>query len=156
MPIMFNTLLREAGLPPTDVRLIRHKDSRAVRGRTPYELWRDNRPQFEAYQSTQDFPNRKKFGAPFWAVFIVNLSDETMFAGLYAARYRGLLERDRPTPHTDGIDKAGSCDVFELTLQDTLSDLIGRLFIDWGPGARAWVQHADRHNKPVTELRPAL
>ena len=44
MPIMFNTILREVGLPLTDVRLIRHKDKRATRGRTPYELWRDNRP----------------------------------------------------------------------------------------------------------------
>ena len=156
MPIMFNTILREAGLSLTDVRLIRHKDKRAIRGRTPYELWRDNRPQFELYQSSQSIPNRKKLTAPYWAVFIVNLNDETMFAGVYAVRYRGLLEQDTPKPHMDGIDEAGSGDVYDLTLQDTLSDLIGRLFIDWGPGALAWVQYADRNNKPVTELRMAF
>ena len=71
MPIMLNTILREVGLPLTDVRLIRHKDKRATRGRTPYELWRDNRPQFELYQSLQSIPNRKKLSAPYWAVFIV-------------------------------------------------------------------------------------
>jgi hypothetical protein len=38
---MFNTILREAGLPLKDIRLIRHKDKSAKRGYTPYELWRD-------------------------------------------------------------------------------------------------------------------
>jgi hypothetical protein len=156
MPIMFNTILREAGLPLPDVRLIRHKDKRAKRGRSPYELWRDNRPQFELYQSTQSIANRQKLTAPYWAVFVVNLSDETMFAGLYAVKYRGLLEQDTPMPHMDGIDKAGSCDVYDLTLQDTIRDFIGKLFVDWGPGALAWVQYTERNNKPITELRRAF
>jgi hypothetical protein len=59
-------------------------------------------------------------------------------------------------PQMDGIDKAGSCDVYDLTLQDPLSDLIGKLFIEWGLGAIAWVQYADRRNKPITELRTAF
>jgi len=79
-----------------------------------------------------------------------------MFAGLYAVRYRGLLRKDTPRPHMEGIDEAGRCDVYDLTLQNTLSDLIGKLFIDWGPGALAWVQHADRKDKPITELRMAF
>ncbi len=132
MSLMFNTILREAGFKLADVRLIRHKDKSATRGRTPYELWRDNRPAFEQYQSSQRIRSRNKFSAPYWAVFVVNLNDETMFAGIYAARYRGLLEQDTPMPHTDGIDKAGSCDVYDLTLEDRLGDLIGKLFIDWG------------------------
>jgi hypothetical protein len=154
MPIMFNTVLRDARVSPTDVRLIRHKDKRATRGRSPYELWRDSRRQFELYQSSQSIANRPKLAAPCWAVFVVNHHDETMFAGLYRVEYRGLLEHDMPAPHIDGgIEKAGSCDVYDLTLEGTLSDLIGRLFIDWGPGALAWVQYADRHDKPITELR---
>jgi len=153
MPIMFNTILGETRLQLKDVRLVRHKDKRAKRGRTPYELWRDNRPQFELYQSTQSISNRKKLTAPYWAVFVVNLNDETMFAGLYAVKYRGLLEKDIPMPHMDSVDKAGSCDVYDLMLQDTLNDFIGKLFIDWGPGALAWVQYTDRNNKPITELR---
>ena len=83
MPIMLNAVLREAGLPPSDVRLIRHKDRRATKGRSPYELWRDYRPQFDLYQSSQGIKNRKMFSAPYWAVFIVNLKDETMFGGVY-------------------------------------------------------------------------
>ena len=35
MPIMFNTILTEAGLPLQDVRLIRHKDTSAKRGLQP-------------------------------------------------------------------------------------------------------------------------
>jgi hypothetical protein len=105
MPILFNTIISEAGLPLTNVRLIRHKDKRASRGRTPYELWHDNCQQFEQYQSIQRFPNRKKLTAPNWAVFIVNLNDETMFAGIYAVRYRGLLEHNTPKPHMDGLMK---------------------------------------------------
>lgn len=156
MPILFNTILREAGLPLADVRLLRHKDRRATRGRTPYELWRDNRPQFELYQSTQSIPNRNKLTAPYWAVFIVNLDDETMFAGLYGVQYRGLLEQNKPKPHMEGMDEAGSCDVYDLTLKDLLSDLTGKLFIDWGPGALAWIQYAERNDKPVVELRRAF
>jgi len=156
MPIMLNTILREAGLPLGDVRLIRHKDQRAKRGRTPYELWRDDRPQFELYQSTQSFKNQKKLVAPYWAVFIADIDNDTMFVGLYGVRYRGLLEQDTPMPHTEGIDKAGSCDIYDLTPQDTLSDLIGKLFVDWGRGALAWIQYADRNDKPITELRTAF
>ena len=153
MPIMFNTILSDAGLPLKQVRLVRHKDLKAAKGRTPYELWRDNPPQFELYQSTQRIKNRVKFSAPYWAVFIVNSGDETMFAGLYAVNYRGLLEEDTPRPHMDGINPAGSADVYDLKRQRSLKDLIGKLFIDWGSAGLAWVQHADRNNKPVTQVR---
>src|SRR6516162_1113484 len=111
MPSMFNALLRETGLSLKDIRLLRHKDKRATKGRSPYELWRDNRPQFDLYQSSQRIENRKKLTAPYWAVFIVNLKDETMFGGIYRVKYRGLWEKDTPMPHIEGeIEKAGSCD----------------------------------------------
>lgn len=74
---------------------------------------------------------------------------ETLFIGLYEVLYRGLLEEDTPMPHKDGIDKAGSCEVYDLTLQSTYADLIGNLYIDWGPGMRAWIQRADKKNKPI-------
>jgi hypothetical protein len=79
-----------------------------------------------------------------------------MFAGVYGVRYRGLLKQDTPKPHMDGIDEAGSNDVYDLSLQDSQSDLMGRLFINWGLGALAWAQYADRNDKPVTELRIAF
>jgi hypothetical protein len=153
---MFNTILRQAGLTPCEVRLVRHKHNEAIKGRRPYELWRDDRQKFEQYQSIQAIRNRQKSAAPHWAVFVVNYADETMFAGLYHAKYGGLLQKDTPQPHADGYDRAGEVDVYQLELQQKLADMLGRLFIDWGRGALAWVQYADRHDKPVTELRAAF
>lgn len=152
MPIMFNTILREAGISPKDVRLIRHKDSRAKKGYTPYELWRDDRAYFEKYQSIQDFHNRPKINAPYWAVFIVNFSKEVMFAGLYSVKNRKVLDHDIPSVHLDEIYKARSRDLYELELQDSLSEFIGKLFIDWGQGALAWIQYASRNNKQIVKL----
>jgi hypothetical protein len=150
---MFNTLLSEAGLSLSDVRLLRHQDNRAESGRTPYELWRDNRPAFELYQSHQRVEGRRKFSSRYWASFVGTSDEDTLFVGIYATKYRGLLERDTPQPHRSGTDKAGSCDAYDLTLDKSLNDLIGRLYVEWGAGFRAWVQRADRQNKLVKELR---
>lgn len=153
MPIMFNTILREASISLANVRLLRHKDDRAIKGRTPYELWRDNREKFDMYQSTQSIQNRGKLNVEHWVSFVGTPSGETLFVGLYSVRYHGLLEKDTPMPHMDDIDLAGSCDVYDLTLVESFNDLIGLLFIDWGPGFRSWIQRADRQNKRITELR---
>ncbi len=156
MSISFNCILRDHGLDPKDVRLIRHKDRGSSPGRSPYELWRNEPDAFNDYQSSQRISKRKIFSAPYWAVFIADGFNDTMFVGLYAASYQGLLKHDRPRPHKIGeIDLAGSCDIYELNLDERLQDLIGRLIIDWGPGERAWIQHANRQDKPVLELRLA-
>lgn len=153
MPIMFNTILSVANLNLSEVRLLRHKDTRSAKGRTPYELWRDNRHQFDLYQSTQRVSNEAKLKAPYWASFVGTPSAETLFVGLYGVKNRRLLEQDTPMPHMDGIDRAGSCNVYDLTLEQSLGDLIGKLIIDWGRGDRAWIQRADQQNKVVKELR---
>jgi hypothetical protein len=70
MPIMFNNLLLEAGISLSDVRLLRHKDRRAAKGRSPYELWRDDRQQLELYQSTHSIEKRAKLNASYWASFV--------------------------------------------------------------------------------------
>jgi hypothetical protein len=155
MPIMFNSVLKQNNIDPADAILLRHQDRRSVPGRTPYELWRDNRPAFELYQSAHSFHNRPKFArASIWASFVGALDGATMFAGLYAATYAGVLAQDRPWPHAEGVDLAGSCDQYEVKRDGRFIDLEGKLFIDWGDGERAWVQRADRQNKPITELRP--
>lgn len=156
MTLGFNAILRENKLEPADVRLVRHKDQNSSPGRSPYELWRDDKKAFDDYQSTQRIRNRKIFSAPFWAVFLADAFDDTMFVGLYAASYKSVLGHDQPMPHVvGGIDRAGTCDVYDLILDHRMQDLIGRLIIDWGPGERAWVQYADRHDKPVLEIRLA-
>lgn len=153
MPIMFNTILRAAGFDPADVRLLRHQDGGAEKGRTPYELWRDNRPQFETYQSLQSFANQVKLAAGFWASFVGTPAGETLFVGIYGVSNLRVNECDVPTPHRDGVDEAGTCNAYDLTLDPRLSDLIGRLLVEWGPGTRTWIQRADNQDKQVTELR---
>ena len=150
---MFNTILRAAEFQLTDVRLLRHRDPWAEKGRSPYELWRDDLPKFELYQATQRFSNRSKLNAPYWASFVVTPSDETLFVGMYIIKSRKVLDKDLPMPHADGVDKAGTCDFYDLVLQQELGDLIGKLLIDWGEGYKAWIQHADRQDKQVIELR---
>lgn len=145
MPIMFNALLREAGFPLCDVRLVRHKDKRP--GNDVYDWWLNDPKQFESYQSGQSIENRKKFSAPYWAVFIGTPDGRTLFSGIYSVQYMGESNGD---------------DNYDLTLRtepSALGDLIGRLYIDWGEGRgkgrggeEAWVQYSDRHDKPITEL----
>jgi hypothetical protein len=155
MAILFNSVLQQNDIDPANVILVRHQDQRAAPGRTPYELWRDNRPAFEHYQSTQSIANRPRLSrASVWASFVGTPDGATMFVGLYAARYVGLLAEDTPWTYADGIDLAGSCDSYDLRRDDRFADLEGKLFIEWGAGARSWVQRADRQNKPVIELRP--
>lgn len=153
MAMKLNIILSGAGLNLADVRLLRHKDKRATKGRTPYELWRDNRQQFELYQSIQSVENRQKLAAQYWVSFVVTPADETMFVGLYRVNNRRLSEEDIPKPQMDGVDKAGTVDVYDLKLETSLIDLIGKLIVDWGPGGRAWIQRVDRQNKDVVELR---
>jgi len=45
MAIKLNTIFTEAGLDVAEVRLLRHRDNKASKGRTPYELWRDSPEQ---------------------------------------------------------------------------------------------------------------
>lgn len=153
MPIMFNNLLSAENIDLSKVRLLRHKDNRSAKGRNPYELWRDNRPQFDLYQATQTIRNEAKLRADYWASFVGTPSDETLFVGLYSVKNCRKLEKDTPKPHAEGMDIAGTCNVYDLTLLEPLRDLIGRLVIDWGHGDRAWVQRADSQNKPIKELR---
>jgi hypothetical protein len=153
MPNMFNSILTEAGLNLADVRLLRHKDNRAIEGLSPYELWRDDRQAFDLYQSLQSFRNRTRLNTPYWASFVATLSDRNMFVGIYNVKYKGILARDTVIPSLNTIDKAGSCDEYGLSLDSKLSVHIGKLFIDWGPGFKAWIQRADRQNKKVLEIQ---
>jgi hypothetical protein len=152
MPFYLNSLFAQAGISTGDVRLLRHQDRRSAKGRSPYELWRDDRPAFEFYQGTQSFGNHPKLQSSYWASFVVTPVGDTLLAGFYRCAYVGVSTEDRPWPHAEGIDPAGSCDVYDLALDDRLSDLAGRVVIDWGGSERAWIQRADKQNKLVVEI----
>jgi GIY-YIG catalytic domain. len=152
---MFNTLLKQEGVSPETVILVRHKDSRLGKGWSPFDLWRYDRPMFEEYQSHQTFGNHAKFvRASKWASFVGTPEGKTLFVGMYDATFRGLLEQDRVCPWSNNeVEKAGSHEVYKLTIDPAFQGYDGKLYIDWGDGARAWVQRADNQNKPITELR---
>jgi len=153
MPNTFNTLLVEAGLDPGDVRLLRHADPTSAPGRTPFHLWHGNRAKFDRYQSSQhmDERTRSKLKSKYWASFVGTPEGETLFVGVYGVRYLGLLPKDEPAPHHDGIDKAGTLDEYELVLDERLRDRIGQLYVDWGGGKKSWIQRADLQDKAVYE-----
>ena len=153
MPLHFNSVLNQVGIPPAAVRLLRHQDQRSAKGRTPYELWRDDRPAFEAYQSAHSIKKRAKLRSDYWASFVGTPSGETILVGLYRCQYIGVNAAARPWPHADGEDAPGTCDVYELSLDDRLSDLYGCLLIAWGDGKIAWIQRADNQDKAITEIR---
>jgi hypothetical protein len=108
------------------------------------------------YQAIQSFNNRSKLRGDYWASFIVTSSLETLFAGLYACRYLGKNDVERVTPHTMEAFPAGTVDTYELTVDERLNDLAGRLVIAWGEGERAWLQRADRQNKVVLQIKEAF
>lgn len=155
MHLTLNQFFELGGIPLRDLRLLRHKDTRAAKGRTPYELWRDDRPQFELYQSTHKVGYRTSLGAPYWASFVGTPDDRTLFVGLYKSAYVGVLEEDIPYPSMDGMMKAGEIDLYDLQLVQEFAHLEGRLFIEWGRGKRSWVQRAHRPEKykAIVELR---
>lgn len=153
MVLTFGTLLDLAGLDRKDVRLLRHQDNRYPGFPTPYAMWRDDRSRFEAYQETQGTGDAPDLRAPYWASFVGVPGKATLFVGLYSAEPLGFLPADRPHPVTGGVEAAGSCDLYRLELRPELAEYQGRLWIEWGPGYRTWIQRGDRKPKPVVELR---
>jgi hypothetical protein len=156
MPITFNSILTAEGFSLREVRLLRHQDSRSAKGRTPYELWQFAPEQFNLYQRTQGFSNARKLGVPYWAVFVGTPSRETLFVGMYAASNERMLTEDMPSPNMDGVELAGTRNIFDLAPEPRLQDLAGRLVIEWGPGKLAWIQRPAKHNKAVLEVRSSF
>lgn len=143
MPILFNSLLSDAGVDVKATRLVRHQDARTDPRRTPYHLWREHPTEFMAYQSSQG-PRKAKVlgGGSHWAVFVVTPSNETLFAGLYH-----VDGRQDPDAASVGADT-----LFALSLSDRMQEYRGRVIIEWGNGFLSWAQFADRNNKEVVKL----
>lgn len=149
----FNTLLREAGIDPVDVRLLRHQAQ--VGGRSLLDIWRIDRPLFEAYQAHQLSSARTSFARRYWASFIGTWDGRTVFAGLYEVDRREEVAVRYADPITGEVHEPGAADFYATTPAPLLRDYLGRLYIDWGGGAsgkRAWNQRADAQDKQITEL----
>ena len=150
--LTFNQLLNAAGLDPADVRLVRHRDPRAQRAVFEAAMNADQR--FDEYQESQgaELVITQFRATTYLAAFVVEpITSETIFAGIWER----LGERPPPVPGTPislSGTTAGSV-AFETRRSDALADYRGRIVIEWGDGARAWVQRADRQDKPIVEVR---
>jgi hypothetical protein len=112
MPLTFKTALVDASIDPKKVRLLRYQDSKVDYGRTPYEMFKNDRPSFELYQSHQSSERRAHLNAGYWASFVATPDKRTLFCELYASRYIGVGDRDVPQPHREGkTDQAGHYDL---------------------------------------------
>ncbi|WP_413204985.1 GIY-YIG nuclease family protein [Rhodospirillum sp. A1_3_36] len=154
--LSFGNLLDVNGIERRNVRLLRHQDNRYKGYHSPYTLWRDHRDRFEAYQETQAIADKARLNAPYWASFVGAPDRETLFVGLYSAELTGLLPSERLHPVTGGVEPAGSCHLYKLTLLTEMSEYAGRLWIEWGSGYRSWIQRGDGAPKPIVELRRTL
>ena len=146
--IRFNALLRDEGIAPADVKLVRHRDTRHPERLTPYQLWQAADGRFDLYQQIQQRPVFK--GARFVASFVATPLNETLFVGLYENRgvapaKPGLLD---PISGKD----AGGLNRYDLVLSPKVADYRGRLIVEWGPGYRSWVQLARKKEKAVVEI----
>lgn len=152
MPIRFNALLRDRDINPADVRLLRHQDTRGAKGASIYQLWREDRPRFEAYQAWQPSSQKGRPKAKYWAVFLKDYANATLFVGLYEVRAIDSAPSMTINP-LSGQPVPEEGDVFVLEQSDLLAEFAGRLCVDWGPATRARAQRADRQDKLVIELR---
>ncbi len=152
MPLRFNTLLKQEGIAPEDVWLLRHQDKRSEKGKTPYELWRYKRSAFEHYQRAQSPTNGPRLKAPYWASFVVSRDGDTLLAGFYSCVYQGPNTEVHPWAHAEGQDEVGTRDTYQLIPDKRLADLVGRLVIDWGASEKAWIQRSDRQDKIVLQI----
>jgi hypothetical protein len=159
MAIFFNSLLEAAQIDPATVRLMRHKDKRADKDRTPYRLWRDfSDDDFITYQARQNERNSEIFKKySYWASFIVPPTNETLFVGLYKLIGQPSLgEQGVPQVHVRGAREENPYMVFPLKKSDFLREYEAKLVIEWGADYINWHQHAATHDKKILELRPSF
>ena len=93
------------------------------------------------------------FPAP--ASFVAPPTGGTLFAGIYTARRVGTVDASwiDPLHLVPGVQLTrGELDSYETARASELEAFIGRLWINWGAGARSWVQRPDRQNKPIVRL----
>lgn len=147
--LKFNSILHECNLDPKSVQLVRHQAT-GPNGRTPYSLLRENRSEFELYQSIQ---GREVFRREFIASFIVTPSGETLFLDLYRVGKRDSNSEAIICPIKLKSYDAGKLFVYSLTLDGRMTDFSKRLILHWGEGYRSWVQRAEKQNKDIVEIR---
>lgn len=153
----FNEFLGKLGIDPARVRLLRH-DYRAL------AAWR--RGGHNAFGCFASF--QKSFPAPYGEAKLAchflpgpNLADGSLTA-LFIGTTRILdqwrwdgkrLPRIQDTEIIREETNYDGVDAFDLEWLEAGAEYCERLLVNWGRGARAWSQWADRNSKAVLEIR---
>jgi HNH endonuclease len=148
MVATFNELLQASGIDPRQVSLLRHQTERG--GRTPNDLWEDDREAFLLYQATQQ--DVLTFRRPYWASFVSPAKHETLFVGLFEAQIDREVEinwRDQLSGGPVGEGKNKPYYYYATLLSPLLSEYREKLRIEWGNSQRSWFQSAANSNKPI-------
>lgn len=150
--LTFNQLLNRGGLSPEDVRLVRHRSPNRAKHQLVAKAAVVGDAQFQGYQDIQDTAQVIDAfrAAKHLASFIVEPgTKQTLFVGIWDR----IGERPAPPADPFGSLLAASTVAFETRLRSEFDGYRGRLVIEWGDGAQAWVQRADKQDKLITELR---
>lgn len=145
-------MLTAAGFDTAKTRLVRHCHERKYQ-RSLYHDAIHRNARFEQYQAGQS--NRQVIkqmcSAEVLASFVVDPGGATVFVGLW--RVKGSQKEHLPDPYRNLPErpKDGST-IIDLERMVALDDYCGRIIVDWGDGARAWVQYADRNDKQILEI----
>jgi hypothetical protein len=139
-------LLKLQGLDPTKrIKLVRHQDGRWDMQEFLRRGW------LETYQSYQARPVFDGLDAI--VVFVGVGGTKARFTGVYEVTGREERSADVQLPHGMPRDSvSGAPYWYELRKMDGFDELEHRLVVDWGAGARAWVQKPT--NKRVIEMLP--
>lgn len=151
--LTFNQVLAVAGLKPDGVRLLRHKDSTPKVHRALYDAAMSLDPRFAQYQERQGTPQVIAHfrAAKYLAGFVAEPgTGRTVFAGVWERLDQRTVRKGNPFAEESPESKAVEFDTRRLKVFD---DYCGRLVIEWGDAARAWVQRADNQDKAIVELR---
>ena len=140
------------GIAPNKVALLRHHTpTRGSYAASIADLWRDDPEGFFLYQDTQKenrpiFRNRK-----IWASFVSPTAGETLFVGLFDAKYLKTGVADWTCPYRgDQPGEGQPVDRFSTRLRSELSEQIGKLRVDWPhSNLRTWKRKAEGLPLPV-------
>ncbi len=148
MPLLFQTLLTDAGFDLGQTILLRHRPGAGV---DPLIAWRTRREDLEVYQSIQIQKQRTIFARPHWAAFAGLPGGRTIFLGMYAGSLIGPAPIGATDPLTGAELFPERHDLYRCEPLPQLAEYSTRLFIRWGEGTRSWVQRGTTA-KPITEL----
>jgi hypothetical protein len=125
--------------------------AKRARAQSLYEIWRSDPRLLERYQAVQKGEVFRV--GEILASFVVTPSPrrETLFIGLYLVKAVRRARAGMLDPIIGG--DAGGKYQFTIEARDELSEYVGRLTIDWGPGYLQWHQLARRRDKAVVAIQ---